>query len=409
MDILRKIVLGFTLIALFLIASPIFNSHSDAGNAIKPVKITGSVASSASMNKLVYDYDTLIRSSIQEENIPGLAVAIIRNNRVVFLKGYGVKEAGGSDSIDIHTIFRLGSVSKGFAAVLAGLLVEDKTISWDDDLVKYIPDFKLKDTIFSNHITIRHILSQTSGLPMHTYTDMLDYNVPFDQIKPLLATVSPIAPPGKEYSYQNVVYSLIADVVKAATSTDYNTLVRNRIFIPLYMQDASIDYESMASATDVAKPHAFAGSMHWKAMKLNNRYYSASPASGVNASISDMAQWLLALVGNYPEFIPESSLTETYKPEIVTPIRRHYRHNWKNLGELYYGMGWRIFTCNGKKIIYHGGYVKGYRAEIAFSYEEKTGIAVLFNSSCRFANKCVPEFWELYFASDAGAPFLAEK
>ena len=395
MEFIKKILKGTILIFLILITSLSLNSHSDAFNP-KPDKVTDSGESGRQYDNLVKSYDTLIKASMESENIPGMAVAIVKDNRILFLKGYGVKEFGSTDSVDIHTVFRLGSVSKGFASVLAGILVEDKKINWDDNIIKYLPDFRLKDTSYSNHLSIRNVLSQTTGLPVHTYTDMLDYNVPYEQIKPLLAEIAPIAKPGQVYSYQNVAYSLIADVAKSATGNDYVTLVKNKIFIPLNMKDASLDYESMENDSDVAKPHVCIGSKKWKALKLNPRYYSAAPASGVNASISDMAQWLLALTGNYPEFISEKSLEETYTPQIRTLIKRHYRHNWKHLGNLYYGLGWRIFDYAGKKIVYHGGYVKGYRAEIAVDYEEKVGIVVLFNSACRLASTCIPSFWELY-------------
>ncbi|MBN2610535.1 MAG: beta-lactamase family protein [Bacteroidales bacterium] len=359
-------------------------------------------------NNLAFSYDTFITQSLAQENIPGLAVVIVKDNQVVFMKPYGVKEFGTTDSVDINTVFRLGSVSKGFASVLTGILVDEKKLSWDDKVIKYLPDFSLKDTSHTNKLTIRNILSQTTGLPTHTFTDMLDYNVPFEEIKPLLVNVNPIAPPGKLYSYQNVTYSLIADIVKSATGQDYNTLVEHKIFIPLYMQHASLDYESMASDSNVAMPHVYAGNHTWKTLALNNRYYSVPPASGVNASISDMARWLLALNGNYPEFIPKESLGEIYTPQIYTPIKRKYRNSWKDLEKLYYGLGWRVFEINGNRIIYHGGYVKGYRAEIAFNYEEKTGIAVLFNSNCRLSNVCIPKFWELYFNCSNNTMLTAE-
>ncbi|MFO7658501.1 MAG: serine hydrolase domain-containing protein [Bacteroidales bacterium] len=350
-------------------------------------------------SNLAFSYDTFITQAYTQENIPGLAVVIIKDNQVLFMKPYGVKQFGTTDSVDMNTVFRLGSVSKGFASVLTGILVDEKKLSWDDKVIKYLPDFTLKDTAYTNNLTIRNILSQTSGLPTHTYTEMLDCNVPYEQIKPLLANVTPIAQPGKLYSYQNVTYSLIADIVKSATGQDYNTLVEHKIFTPLYMQHASLDYETMAADNNVAWPHVYAANHQWKLLELNNRYYSVPPASGVNASISDMARWLLALNGNYPEFIPTESLDEIFTPQIKTPIKRKYRNSWRNLDELYYGLGWRVFDMNGSRIIYHGGYVKGYRAEIAFNFEEKAGIAVLFNSNCRLSNICIPKFWELYFSS----------
>lgn len=358
-------------------------------------------------NNLVFTYDTFINHSLIKENLPGLAVVIVKDNQVLWLKGYGVKEFGTQDSIDENTVFRLGSVSKGFASVLSGILVNEKALSWDDEVIKYLPDFSLKDSVNTKQLTIRNILSHTTGLPAHTYTDMLDCNVSYERIKPMLSNVPLISSPGKEYTYQNVAYSLIADILEAATGQNYKTLVENKIFTPLYMQHASLDYESISTGNNVAKPHANAGNLKWNPLKFNDRYYSVSPASGVNASISDMSKWLLALLGNYPEFIPVKPLKEIYSPQIETSIKRKFRHNWKELDSLYYGLGWRVFNMKGEQIIYHGGYVRGYRAEISLNLNERTGIAVLFNSNCQLSNSCIPKFWELYFNNSMATDIIA--
>jgi beta-lactamase class C len=407
----RKLGLAVILILFIIVTAITINSGSNSIVTRQPKSSdTNSYNQYKSVySKLIFDYDTFLRNSFTTENLPGMAAVVVKDNQVLFIKGFGVREFGGNDSINANTVFRLGSVSKGFASVLTGILVNDKKLSWNDQIIKYIPDFVLKNADYTDQLTIRHILSHTSGLPMHTYTDMLDYNVPFDQIKPLIGLVDPIGPPGQEYSYQNVVYSLIADVVLSATDHDYQTLVYNKIFIPLNMQRASLDFNSISTDSNVAIPHLKAGNSLWKPQNLNSRYYTVAPASGVNASISDMARWLMALLGNYPDFIPENALEEVFSPQVSTPIKRKFRSSWKNLGDLYYGLGWRIFETNGENIIYHGGYVRGYRAEIALDYKEKVGIAVLFNCNCRLANKCIPEFWELYFSHSSEDPLFAEK
>ena len=405
----RKVGLALAFIIFIIVTAITLNSGSGSeANKHSKASDTSSFSYNKSVySKLIFNYDTFIRNSFEAENLPGLALVIVKNNQILLMKGYGVKEFEGNDSVDVNTVFRLGSVSKGFASVLTGILVNDKKLSWNDQVVKYVPDFSLKNPDYTKQLTIRHILSHSSGLPMHTYTDMLDYNVPYSKIKPLIGTVDPIAPPGKEYSYQNVVYSVISDVVHSATNQDYQTLIQNKIFIPLNMEHASIDFESMGHNSNIAMPHLYAGNNLWKSQRLNSRYYTVAPASGVNASISDMAKWLMALLGDYPEFVPESALEEVFSPQIYTPIKRKFRRSWKNLDNLYYGLGWRIFETNGENIIYHGGYVRGYRAEIALDYKDKVGIAVLFNCNCKLANKCIPEFWELYFNHPSERSFTA--
>ena len=117
----------------------------------------------------------------------------------------------------------------------------------------------------------------------------------------------------------------------------------------------------------------------------------------MNASISDMSKWLLALLGNYPKVLDDSILQKIASPVIVSPLKYRYIRHWESLSEKYYGLGWRIYFYRGRKIVYHGGYVKGYRAEVAFCPEEKLGIAFLQNSPNFVASVSVPYFFDLMF------------
>jgi beta-lactamase class C len=114
-------------------------------------------------------------------------------------------------------------------------------------------------------------------------------------------------------------------------------------------------------------------------------------------SISDLSKWLMALLGNNPDVIKPEVIKEIFKPHINTYIKYKYRKYWQDLGDSYYGLGWRIFIYKGKEIIYHGGYVNGYRAEVGLYPKEGIAIAVLMNSSAKLANNCIPAFFDIYF------------
>jgi beta-lactamase class C len=351
---------------------------------------------SLEFDSIVKSYDRFFSREFKEEGGPGAAVAIVSNRGLRWTKGYGVKEVGGDDSVDIHTVFRIGSVSKGFAAVLTSMLVADSVLGWDDRVKDHIPGFSLKDSVNTYELTIRHILSHTSGLPKHTYTNLLDQDVPYDDIVSLLPGVPAISDPGEVYSYQNVIFSLIGDIIRNRTGKCYNSLVVEEIFEPLEMEDASTDYFNLVTGGNIAMPHIAAGNSYRK-RKISERYYSVSPASGINMSISDMSKWLQALLGSNPGIIKPEMLDEIFRPHIRTYIKYKYRRHWKGLGNLYYGLGWRIFEYRGKQIVYHGGYVNGYRAEVALLPSEGIGIAVLLNSSSQLGYKCIPGFFGIYF------------
>ncbi len=365
--------------------------HVDTG-----YELSKTSAAFTDFDSLVSSYDEFFSREFKENNCPGAAVAIVKDSGIKWLKGYGVKEAGTQDSVDINTVFRIGSVSKGFAAVITGMLIHKNILTWDDKVKAHFPNFSLKDSVNTNELTIRHLMSHTTGLPKHTYTNLLDQDVPYEEIIELLDDVPAISPPGEVYSYQNVLFSLIGNILQNLTGKCYNSLIVEEIFEPLDMYDSSIDYFNLVKSSNLAKPH-YKIDNTYKFQKNSDKYFSVSPASGINMSISDMSKWLTALLGNNPDVISPDILNEIFKPHIRTYIKYKYLKYWKDLGDLYYGLGWRIFNYRGNEIIYHGGYINGYRAEVALCPKEGIGIAVLMNSSSKLTNMCIPQFFDIYF------------
>lgn len=407
---LKRIVVGVFIFTFFAFSTLDLGSVTDgpfesaSSTFVKRPKPFG-------LDSLVFAYDNYLQNAVDSMKSPGAAVALVYKGEIMLLKGYGVRKFGEQDTVNTHTAFRLGSVSKGFASVLTGIMVEEGSIGWDDPIQSYLNDFRMKDTSAASHMTVRNILSHTTGFPEHTYTDMLDHGYDYDKIKGALAGVSTIAKPGQIYGYQNVAYSLIGDVLYNASGRDYNNLLQDKIFVPLNMRDASTDFISFYYNPNTAVPHLRAGTT-WRPKPKNNRYYSASPASGINASASDMAKWLLALTGYYPEIIDYKTIHEIADHTIETPKKAAYRKNWRSLENTYYGLGWRVFNVNGHDIVYHGGYVEGFRAEIAFDPETRMGIAVLFNSNTPVASECVPRFVNSFFDTclpDSGSRLYADK
>ncbi len=363
-----------------------------------PIRINGELIVSSTQLPFVKEYEKFALETMKETHQPGAAIAIIKGSEVLYLKGLGVKSAGTTDSVDIHTVFRIASVSKGFAAMLAGIMVDEKKFDWDDKVIKYLPDFVLKDTFSTHHITIRHILSHTSGLPRHTYTNLIENRVPFDKLRYNLRNVKPVAPLGKEYAYQNVVYSLIGDIITKVTGKTYHDVLQEKIFTPLQMNDASASFETLRHGSNVALPHYKRNDSTFFTFRNTPEYYSVLPAAGVNASISDMAKWLLALLGNNPEVISAESLKDIYESEIQVPrLRKYHFFRWLPIRASHYAMGWRVINYSGETVIYHGGLVNGYRSEIGFCPSQKIGIVVLCNASGKLANESIPAFFDNYF------------
>jgi beta-lactamase class C len=391
---MMKYLLSIHIIFLFLFAS-CRNGTKHNSESTRPASAIHFI------QKPVYSFvsvfDKFVRETMESTHLPGAAVAIVKDSDVILLKGYGVKTFGTNDSVNIHTVFRIGSISKGFASMLSGILVQENLINLDDKVNKYLPYFKLMNDSSTHQLTIRHILSHTSGLPVHSFTNLIEQGISYSTLRDNLRTIELAAPVGKEFAYQNVAFSLISDIAKEVTNKPYGTLIHEKIFYPLGMKDASVSYEDLNSSGNLAQPHFRRDSLSYNPVKNKPEYYSVLPAAGVNASISDMSKWLMALLGERPDVINKKYLKEIYKPEIETPRMRHYEFfYWPRLKKAYYALGWRVLIYNGDTLIYHGGYVNGYRSEIAFSPSDRTGIVILTNARGKLANDAVRVFFDAY-------------
>jgi len=344
----------------------------------------------------IKNYHSFIEAEIDTTGNVGAAVAIVCGDSLLFIQPYGVKSAGTTDSVNVNTIFRLASVSKGFAGVLAAKMEAEGKLDLDANVKSYLPGIRLKDSFSTDSLTIKHTLNHTSGLVPHAYDNLIEAHVPMSEIIDRLNVVDIAAKPGEVYGYQNVMYSMIDTILQVKTGNTYSSLLNTELFKPLGMNSASADFESLSDSCNLALPHVYT-KKGAAALKPNKRYYNMAPAAGVNASISDMGEWLMALLGNRTGVLDENTLKSITTPTVQTPLRRKYYWRWKGVEEKYYSLGWRIYTYRGYDIIYHGGYVKGYRAEISFCPELNAGVVFLQNSPNRLSSESMPVFWDMYF------------
>ncbi len=341
--------------------------------------------------KVLSQYEEFIKRAIRAGTSPGAAVAIVKDSSIIYLKGFGLKQVGKPDSINTNTVFRLGSVSKCFASVLAGTLVSDHFFNWDDPLIKYLPDFALKSKESTEKLTVRHVLSHTIGLPYHAFTNMIEERASLDTLFKELRYLDLIGEPGKVYSYQNVGYSLIGEVIKATTHKSFEEALTEKVFLPLHMKNSSASYDAMVNNSNIAKPHLFTRK-HWVSIPVSDTYYDVTPAGGVNASIADMALWLKALLGNDQEVLTNATLDQIFEPQIRAISKNRNFWKWKRPKASYYALGWRVLTFKNDTIEYHGGYVNGYRSEVAIDRKNRIAICVLTNSAGNLADQSIPEF-----------------
>ena len=326
----------------------------------------------------------------------GAAFTMVHQGKVEYTRTFGECKKGSGVPVNEHTLFRLASVSKGFAGALASLLEHEGVLSLDDRVVDHYPGFLQKDSVNTADMTIKHLLSHTTGLVPFAFDNLVEAGEDLDHIVGRLHEVNISGPPGTLYGYQNVTFSMWDPIARRATGTPYQVLLEEMIFKPLGMEDASVGKVQRTADLNMAFPHV-RGREGYIALDPHRGYYNVLPAAGVNASISDMGQWLLALLGHRPAVFPDSARAMLAEPLIYTPLKYRYTRYWKPFRERYYSLGWRIYNYRGRNIIYHGGYIRGYRAEIGYCPQEDVGIAFLQNSPNSLASKAIPRFFDFYF------------
>jgi beta-lactamase class C len=381
----------FVLFALFISGTKHVNSDPEGlpdSDSIAGIEIPEPI----DILEIITEYDSLLSAGINNTNTVGAAVAIVYKNQLAYLKCFGVKKARTNDSIDENTIFRLASVSKPVSGVLAGMLAEDKLIDLNDKVKDYIPDLKLKHSNYTEELTIKNLLTHTTGLVPHAYDDLVELKMPLEKIVSRLYLANTTSSPGQMYGYQNVMFSLIDPILSEKTGKSYGDILKEKVFDPFGMTNASTGFESFKNNENKALPHSGRTTI-----RLNDRYYNTAPAAGVNASISDMSNFLLTILKDSTTAISENVEEMIFTPQINTVLSRGYFRQWDEVHSKSYGIGWRLIDYKNRKVAYHGGYLQGYRAEIALCKDEQAGIVYLSNSPSAVAAKSVPLFLDLLF------------
>jgi beta-lactamase class C len=344
--------------------------------------------------------DAYFKKAVATGNIVGAGVSIVKGDSIIFSDGYGKRKSGGNAKVDGETIFRLGSLSKGFAGVLAADLENEGKLHWTDKVRDFIPDFRLGDDTNTGKITLAHILSHTSGTPYHSFTNLVDAGIPIAEIAKRFKEIKPISVPGALYSYQNAMFSLSGEMMKKVTGEDITEALQHRFFTPLGMCSTTTDYETLSKSPNVAMPHVRAR-RGWRSTRLTDSYHNAIAAGGINASAADMAKWMRFLLGHNPEIMEKADLAEAFDPQVEVNAGYKYYYRWPGHLRSYYGFGWRIHKFEEqenneeKTIWHHGGSVNHFRNEIAVYPEADTGICVLLNSNSRLARTVIPDLYQI--------------
>jgi CubicO group peptidase (beta-lactamase class C family) len=346
--------------------------------------------------------DEYVTKALKDWSVPGLAIAVIKDDRVVLARGYGVRELGKPGPVDERTLFAIGSSSKAFTAAAIAMLVDEKKLKWDDPATQYLPGFQLFDPYVTRELTVRDLLSHRVGLERG---DQLWYATTFDRDEILrrIRYLKPSSSVRSRFGYQNIMFLAAGQVVQSVSGKAWDDFVRERIFVPLGMKDTGTSITALSGSQNVAAPHS----------KFKNQVVAIpyrnidniAPAGSINSNVVDMAQWVRLQLGNGTyagkELIGPAAVKEMATPQTVIRLEGQMARLYPEAHFLNYGLGWFLSDYRGRKLVEHGGSIDGMRALVAMIPEEKLGVVILTNLSGTILS--IPLSYRI-FDSYLGAP-----
>lgn len=351
------------------------------------------------INHILPALEKYITQTIKEKRYAGLAFAIVSKNHVYCAKTFGVKRLGKSDAVTPNTLFQIGSISKAITSTLVALLQKQNLFKTNDTVNQYLPEFQLNNA--RTPLRIWHVLSHSTGVPAKGVNEMIEAYMPRSAIQRKLQNTPITAEPGLDYSYNNAMYSVIEDILLAATGSPYPDLLQKHLLTPLGMQNVSTTLETMKASSDRAYPHVKGKEGRFVPAKSYSRgYYAVASAGGINASLNDLIPFVQLHLGKHPEVLNTQGREPFYQGLMADPEAEEWLQDGKHvITDVKYGLGWRLMTFEGEKVIFHGGWLKGFINFVGFLPDHDIGIIVLQNTESQFAREIAFKFFDLYFQS----------
>ncbi len=334
------------------------------------------------------DLDAWVARSMQTFEVPGVAIAIVKDGKVVLAKGYGVRRLGDPAPVDAHTLFGIASNTKAFTAAALAMLVDEHKVAWDDPVVSHLPAFHISDPWVSRELTVRDLLSHRTGLGLGA-GDLLywpDTDFTREQVLAAAAALKPASSLRSRYAYNNLCFVIAGQVIPAVTGKSWDDFVRQRIFQPLGMTETQITSTGFKPGDNVATPHSKGWRLSGKLDPIPmTRDDTWAAAAGIKSNVTDLAKWVQAQLdgGKTPSgqvlwsaaagnemWSQQTIIRVSDPPAALKATKPHFAG---------YGLGWSLRDYRGRKIVSHGGALTGMVSTTVLVPEERLGIVVLTN------------------------------
>jgi len=330
-------------------------------------------------------FDAYVAKAVKDWQVPGLAVAVVRNDSVLFAKGYGVRELGRPEPFDTGTVFAIASATKSFTTAALAMLVDEKKLSWDDPVTKHLPEFQLSDPVRTRELTVRDLVTHRAGM---LRADPLNQETGYSRDELVRRMrFAPVASGFRaRYLYSNNMYAVAGQVIAAVAGMSWDEFLKRRIFEPLGMRSTVTNIRDLGSLPNVATPH---GLVHGRIEPLAwSDLDPSAPSGAINSTVMDLVQWIrMQLAGGVyrsVRLLSDSSIREMRTPVVAisSPL---FGDLFRGESHLYaYGLGWFIQDYRGHALIEHGGRLRGARSQVTLFPEDQIGIVVIGNYGAEF-------------------------
>lgn len=359
------------------------------------------------------EIDALVNRTLETFDVPGIAVCVIKDQKIVHAKGYGVRSLDTKLPVTEKTLYGIASNSKAFTAAALGILVEEGKLSWDSKVTDFIPEFKMYDPYVTAEFTVRDLLTHRSGLGLGAgdlmfWPDQNDFTKA--DIIHNLRYLKPVSSFRSKYDYDNLLYMVAGEVLARASGMPWEEFIQTRIFNPLGIKTAAPSFKLLKDKSNVTEPHFYVDGK----LQVIRRDWSdnVNAAGGIYASVEDMAKWMQLLLnkGKYGEkldkqLFSEATLNELWSPQTILPLRSPGAYNTHFAA---YGLGWRLVDVKGQKEVSHTGGLAGIVTQTVILPELDLAILVYTNQQQGAAFYAISNtIKDGYLGSKANADWVA--
>ncbi|HZV03543.1 MAG TPA: serine hydrolase [Gemmataceae bacterium] len=323
----------------------------------------------------------LVERTLKHWHVPGIAVAIVRGDEVIYLQGHGVRSIENGAKITPDTLFPIASCTKGFTTTAMALLVDEGKMNWDDSPRKYVPYFHLSDPLVDREVTLRDLVTHRTGLRDHFF---LWYRSPWTQEERIRRFAHlPLDKPFRTtFQYQSTMFTVAGLAVAKASGMPWADFVQKRLLDPLDMKATRFTTTAIAEIADRASSHCLDAE---KKPRLMEPYLmkDPEPAGSIQSNAHDLSKWLRFQLNNKmvngKPLVSDRNLNEMHTPQIVIPLDDIDRIQFPQTNQMSYGMGWVIQDHFGHRLLQHAGAIDGFRCHFTLVPEARLGIVLLCN------------------------------